>query len=85
MVTGFAGFIGFHLPKALIQRGDDVLGVGNVKIRYDVSLKKLGLNEIVKLPKVTNLNFIEIDIPNRVDMESLLSNHKLNRVVNRAA
>lgn len=85
MVTGAAGFIGFHLSKALIQRGDEVIGVDNLNSYYDVSLKQLRLNEIGKHSKASNFNFLEIDISNREDMESLFSNHKLDGVVNLAA
>lgn len=85
MVTGAAGFIGFHLSKALIQRGDEVIGVDNLNSYYDVSLKQLRLNEIGKHTKASNFDFLEIDIANREDMEPLFSNHKLDGVVNLAA
>lgn len=85
MVTGAAGFIGFHLSKALIQRGDEVIGVDNLNSYYDVSLKQLRLNEIGKHSKASNFKFLEIDISNREDMETLFSNHKLDGVVNLAA
>ena len=39
LVTGTAGFIGFHLAQALIKRGDDVIGLDNINNYYDVDLK----------------------------------------------
>ena len=64
MVTGAAGFIGFHLSKALIQRGDEVIGIDNLNSYYDVSLKQLRLNEIGKHTKASNFNFLEISLLN---------------------
>jgi len=40
MVTGLAGFIGFHLGKRLLDRGDEVVGLDNLSPYYDVSLKQ---------------------------------------------
>ena len=45
LVTGAAGFIGFHLVKQLIERGDDVIGIDNINDYYDVSLKYARLQE----------------------------------------
>jgi UDP-glucuronate 4-epimerase len=46
LVTGAAGFIGFHLTLALIQRDDEVVGVDNLNHYYDPALKQLRLDEI---------------------------------------
>ena len=43
LVTGAAGFIGFHVSRALLERGDRVLGLDNLNDYYDVSLKKARL------------------------------------------
>ena len=40
LVTGNAGFIGFHLSKALLERGDEVVGIDNINDYYDPSLKE---------------------------------------------
>jgi len=44
LVTGAAGFIGFHLSKKLIERGDTVIGLDNLNTYYDVNLKKSRLD-----------------------------------------
>ena len=46
LVTGAAGFIGFHVVKALINRGDQVVGVDNINDYYDIGLKKDRLNQV---------------------------------------
>ena len=51
LVTGAAGFIGFHLTIALLERGDEVIGVDNLNNYYDPALKKLRLEQ----KKVTHL------------------------------
>ncbi len=51
LVTGSAGFIGFHLTKKLLERGDVVLGIDNLNPYYDVTLKKDRLLELQKAAK----------------------------------
>lgn len=46
LVTGSAGFIGFHLTKALLERGDSVVGIDNINSYYDVNLKFDRLSEL---------------------------------------
>ena len=46
LVTGTAGFIGFHLAKKLLARGDEVVGLDNINDYYDVNLKYGRLNEL---------------------------------------
>ncbi|HHS92889.1 MAG TPA: NAD-dependent epimerase/dehydratase family protein, partial [Campylobacterales bacterium] len=46
LVTGTAGFIGFHLAKKLLDRGDEVIGLDNINDYYDVNLKYARLNEL---------------------------------------
>ena len=53
LVTGSAGFIGYHLCKSLLNDNYDVLGIDNINDYYDVNLKKSRLNELSK-----NKNFI---------------------------
>lgn len=46
LVTGTAGFIGYHLAKKLLERGDEVVGLDNINDYYDVNLKYARLNEL---------------------------------------
>lgn len=62
LVTGAAGFIGFHTAKALIARGEEVIGIDNLNGYYDVSLKYARLAELQKLH---GFAFHEIDIANK--------------------
>ena len=85
LITGAAGFIGFHLAMALLERGDEVVGVDNLNDYYDPALKQLRLDEITKHSKSSNFSFIKADIANREFMEQLFASHKFDVVVNLAA
>ena len=85
LVTGAAGFIGFHLTLALLDRDDEVVGVDNLNNYYDPSLKQLRLDEIAKHPKYSNFKFLKADIADRAFMEQLFANHSFDVVVNLAA
>ena len=56
-VTGAAGFIGFHLTLALIDRDDEVIGIDNLNNYYDPALKISRLDEINKHPNSSNFKF----------------------------
>ena len=85
LVTGAAGFIGFHLTLALLNRDDEVVGVDNLNDYYDPALKQLRLDEIAKHTKCSNFEFIKADISDRVFMEQLFADHSFDVVVNLAA
>jgi UDP-glucuronate 4-epimerase len=85
LVTGAAGFIGFHLTLALLERDDEVVGIDNLNDYYDPALKQLRLDEIAKHPKCSNFEFIKADISNRVFMEQLFVDNSFDVVVNLAA
>ena len=70
LVTGAAGFIGFHLSKRLIEEGRSVVGIDNLNDYYDVNLKKARL---AILKKYDNFTFHKINIANRRAMESLFN------------
>jgi UDP-glucuronate 4-epimerase len=82
LVTGAAGFIGFHLTQALLARGDTVVGIDNLNDYYDVSLKENRLKQLVSQP---NFTFMKIDIANRGAIEALFSANQFDVVVNLAA
>lgn len=85
LVTGAAGFIGFHLALALLDRDYEVVGIDNLNNYYDPALKQLRLDEIAKHPKISNFEFIKADIANRALMEELFARYKFAVVVNLAA
>jgi len=85
LVTGAAGFIGFHLTLALLERDDEVVGIDNLNDYYDAALKQLRLDEIAKHPKCSNFEFIKADIADRAFMEQLFADYSFDVVVNLAA
>jgi UDP-glucuronate 4-epimerase len=82
LVTGAAGFIGFHLAKRLIADGHQVVGVDNMNPYYDVSLKEARL---VDLKKEANFTFFQTDLCDRPKLEDLFARHGFEVVVNLAA
>ena len=85
LVTGAAGFIGFHLTHALLNRGDNVIGIDNINEYYDSNLKKNRLENIFKNPKSVNFEFKRADICDRLFVEKLFNENKFDLVVNLAA
>ncbi len=83
LVTGAAGFIGFHTSQALLLRGERVIGVDLVNDYYDPDLKRARLAE---LGKHKNFTFIQADIAEREQMEKLAARHpEIDRIINLAA
>jgi UDP-glucuronate 4-epimerase len=70
LVTGAAGFIGYHLAKRFCERGDEVLGIDNLNDYYDVSLKQARLRQ---LEPFKNFSFMKMDIADRPAMEALFA------------
>lgn len=85
LVTGGAGFIGFHLIQALLSRGDQVVNIDNLNSYYIPELKHNRLKEIAKHAKATNHSFIEMDIADRSAIASMFHGHQFDVVVNLAA
>ena len=82
LVTGSAGFIGFHLSKKLLSEGLTVIGVDNLNNYYDQNLKK-NRNKI--LEKYKNYKFNKIDIKNYSKLESIFKKNKFDCIINLAA
>lgn len=82
LVTGTAGFIGYHVAEKLLARGDSVLGVDNVNDYYDVNLKRARLKH---LAPQTNYQFAEIDISDRSALEAAFEAYRPEIVINLAA
>jgi UDP-glucuronate 4-epimerase len=85
LVTGGAGFIGFHLTQALLSRGDQVINIDNLNPYYPPQLKHDRLAEIAKHPEAALHQFIEMDIADRRAVACLFAQHQFDVVVNLAA
>ena len=85
LVTGAAGFIGYHVCHYLLSRGEEVVGIDNINDYYDPKLKLGRLNELAQHPKTANFTFIKMDIADREKMHELFEQHKFDKVVHLAA
>ena len=82
LITGIAGFIGSHLARNLLTRGDKILGIDNISDYYDVNLKYDRLNI---LKKYKNFIFEKVDISNYSDLEKIIKKHKVSKICHLAA
>jgi UDP-glucuronate 4-epimerase len=83
LVTGAAGFIGYHTCQHLLKRGENVIGIDNLNDYYDINLKKARLNQLENKP---NFTFFKLNITDRQAMEELVQLHpNIDRVVHLAA
>ncbi|WP_417040444.1 NAD-dependent epimerase [Cylindrospermopsis raciborskii] len=83
LVTGAAGFIGFHLSNYLLNRGDYVVGIDNLNSYYDVSLKQARLVQLEPHNKL--FSFIPLDLADRERVNNLFAQYQFDVVVNLAA
>ncbi len=81
LITGVAGFIGFHLARRLAKEGLDVYGLDNINDYYDVDLK---LQRVEILKEQANFTFVKLDL-NDAKLEQLFDDNKFDFVVNLAA
>jgi UDP-glucuronate 4-epimerase len=82
LVTGAAGFIGYHTASALLDRGDQVLGLDNLNSYYDVGLKEARL---ARLQRRNGFRFARADLADRDTIKSLFDEERPHRVINLAA
>ena len=82
LVTGAAGFIGYHTAEALLARGDEVLGLDNLSDYYDVRLKEARL---ARLRRHGNFQFTRTDLADRGGVEEAFDTYRPDRVVHLAA
>ncbi len=97
LVTGTAGFIGYHLANVLAKRGDEVVGLDNINDYYDVNLKfdrlkdsgfqkeKIEYNKLISSQKYPNYKFIKLNLEDRENLEKLFKEEKFDKVCNLAA
>tara|TARA_B100000963_G_scaffold214571_1_gene187186 strand:+ start:3346 stop:4362 length:1017 start_codon:yes stop_codon:yes gene_type:complete len=84
LITGVAGFIGFHLAKRLIMENQDVIGIDNINNYYDKSLKKARLKQLIKIKK-DNYEFKEVDLCDKKSINLIFDKFKPQIVINLAA
>jgi UDP-glucuronate 4-epimerase len=82
LVTGAAGFIGYHVAERLLARGDEVIGLDNLNPYYDPVLKQARL---ARLRPHARFSFEKLDLADRAGMEALFARSKIQRVVHLAA
>lgn len=82
LVTGSAGFIGFHLSNKLLANGYQVFGLDNINDYYEVALKKSRL-DILKSKE--DFTFKQLDLTNKKEIDAYFAEHQFNYVVNLAA
>ena len=82
LITGVAGFIGFHLAKRLLAQGDEVAGVDNLNDYYEVSLKEARLAQLQEHGK---FRFHKMDLADREGLPRVFKDHPMEIVVNLAA
>ncbi len=82
LVTGAAGFIGYHTASALVARGEEVVGLDNLNEYYDVTLKKARLTN---LEKAGNFSFAKVDLADADAMRRLFERGKFDRIVHLGA
>ncbi|RLL18377.1 SDR family NAD(P)-dependent oxidoreductase, partial [Klebsiella pneumoniae] len=81
LVTGAAGFIGFHVSKRLLNDGHQVVGIDNINDYYDVKLKESRLEQL-ESPSFT---FYKLDLADRDGMSKLFETEQFERVIHLAA
>lgn len=97
LITGTAGFIGFHLANYLLQRGDEVVGLDSINDYYDINLKygrlevagiakgAIEYNKIVHSSRYPNYSFIQLQLEDKGNLEKLFATHQFDKVCNLAA
>lgn len=85
LVTGAAGFIGFHLIKALLGKDCFIVGIDNLNSYYEVTLKKDRLKILNEQSNEDTFSFITLDLADREAMASLFAEHGFDIVINLGA
>ena len=97
LITGTAGFIGFHLVKKLVERGDEIIGLDNINDYYDVRLKfgrlaetgieqsAIDYNKLIASQKFENYQFVKLNLEDQDNIRMLFESQKFDYVCNLAA
>ena len=82
LLTGAAGFIGFHVARILLERGDEVVGIDNLNDYYDPRLK---LARLDGLKPYANFRFLRMDVADAASLRTLFTEERFQRVIHLAA
>jgi Nucleoside-diphosphate-sugar epimerases len=82
LITGAAGFIGYHLSEKLLNNNYHIIGIDNLNDYYDPSLKKARLDNLIKLP---NFKFQKADFVNNQELKHLFENNQFDQVIHLGA
>ena len=97
LVTGTAGFIGYHLAMKLLERGDEVVGLDSVNDYYDLRVKhgrleqtgidhnKAEYNNIIQSDKFKNYRFVKLNLEDKENIDRLFKNAHLRRCVHHSS
>lgn len=97
LITGTAGFIGFHLALKMLNRGDEIIGLDSINDYYDIRVKygrleKSGIekyqiqyNKLISSTLFPNYKFIQLNLEDKENLEKLFAQEKFDKVVNLAA
>ena len=97
LITGTAGFIGSHLAKRLINRGDEVVGLDSINDYYDVNVKygrlerggisrdDIEYNKVIQSSEFENYKFVKLNLEDRENLHQLFETEKFDKVCNLAA
>ncbi len=97
LITGTAGFIGFHLAQKLLERGDEVVGIDAINDYYDINVKygrlaytgiekeSIAYGKSVTSSKYPNYRFIQLNLEDREGIQALFKEEKFDKVCNLAA
>ena len=85
LVTGAAGFIGFHLIKALLDKNCSIVGIDNINDYYDPNLKNSRLQILNEMSSIGNFRFIKLDLADRDATSNLFAENNFDIVINLGA
>ena len=87
LITGSAGFIGYHLSRRLLESGYKVIGIDNLNDYYDINLKKSRNEKLHNLAEKNSyiFNFFKVNIENKELLENIFQNFEIDTVINLAA